>query len=83
MIAQGIFSLKKKLKKKRHCNIIPSDLLKSPYMEQTKTIFNQMKTIPQWIRRSRHNGTTPTSQKYTEIIELETLSKFRQQQFNI
>ena len=69
------------LKKKCHCNIIPSDLSKWVFMEQTETIFDETKTISQWKRCSGCNGTTPTSQKCIKNLEPETLSKFRQHQF--
>ena len=38
------------LKKKqiRRCNLIPLDLPKWVFLEQTKTIFSEMKTISKW-----------------------------------
>ena len=66
----------KKLKQIRHCNIIPSSLPKWVFLEQPKTIFDETKTISQWKRCSGRNGTAPTSQKCTENLEPETLSKF-------
>ena len=65
----------KKTKQICHCNIIPSDLPKWVFMEQTKTIFGETKTISQWKQR---NGIAPTGHKCTENPEPETLSKFRQ-----
>ena len=73
----------KKIKQIRHCNIIPSDLLKWVFLEQMETIFDETKTISQWKRHSRCNGIASTSHKCTETPELETLSKFRQHQFQI
>ena len=35
----------KKIKQICHCNIIPSDLLKLVFLEQTKTVFDETKTI--------------------------------------
>ena len=66
------------LKKIRHCNIIPSNLSKWVFLEQTETVFDEMKTISQWKRRSGHNGTASIGHKCTETLEPETLSKFRQ-----
>ena len=37
-----------KIKQIRHCNIIPSDLLKWVFLDQTETVFDEMKTISQW-----------------------------------
>ena len=67
----------------RHCNIIPSYLPKWVFLEQTETVFGETKTIFQWKRRYGHNGTTPTSHKYTKNPKPKTLSKFRQHQFQI
>ena len=38
----------KKIKQIRHCNIIPSDLLKWVFLEQPETIFDEAKIISQW-----------------------------------
>ena len=62
----------------RHCNIIPSNLPKWVFLEQRETVFNETKTISQWKRLSRRNGIAPIGHKYTENLEPETLSKFRQ-----
>ena len=35
----------KKIKQIRHCNSIPSDLLKLVFLEQMKTIFDETKII--------------------------------------
>ena len=53
------------LKKKqiRHYNIIPSDLPKLVFLEQTKIVFDETKTISQWKRRSKHNGIAPMGHK--------------------
>ena len=67
----------------RHFNIIPSDLPKWVFLEQTETIFGEMKTISQWKRCFERNGIAPTSQKCTKNLEPETLSKFRQHRFQI
>ena len=75
--------LKNKIKQIRHCNIIPSDLPKWVFLEQTETVFGETKTISQWKRRSVRNGTTPIGHKCTKIPEPETLSKFRQHWFQI
>ena len=52
-----------KKKQNRHCNIIPSDLPKWVFLEQTETVFGETKTIFQWKRRSGRNGTAPTGHK--------------------
>ena len=66
----------KKIKQIHHCKIIPLDLPKWVFLEQTETIFDETKTIFQWKRHSRRNGTAPIGQKCTENPEPETLSKF-------
>ena len=53
------------LKKIRHCNIIPSDLPKWVFLEQTEMVFSEMKTIYQWKQCSEHNGIAPTGHKCT------------------
>ena len=70
-------------KKIRHCNIIPSDLSKWVFLEQTKMVFGETKTIFQWKQCSKRNGTTPIGKKCIENPEPETLSKFRQHRFHI
>ena len=70
-------------KKIRHCNIIPSYLPKWVFLEQTKTIFGEMKTIYQWKRCLGHNGIAPIGHKCTQNSEPETLSKFWQHRFQI
>ena len=42
----------KKIKQIRHCNIIPSNLSKWVFLEQTETVFDETKTIYQWKRFS-------------------------------
>ena len=37
----------KKFKQIRHCNITPSDLSKWMFLDQTKTVFDETKTISQ------------------------------------
>ena len=59
----------KKIKQIRHCNIIPSDLPKLVFLDQTKMVFGETKTISKWKRRSRCNGTTPTGHKCIENPE--------------
>ena len=59
----------KKIKQIRHCNIIPSDLPKWVFLEQTETVFGETKTISKWKRSSGCNGTTPTGHKCTENPE--------------
>ena len=49
-----------------HCNIIPSDLPKWVFLEQTEMVFSETKTIFQWKWCSGRNGTTPTGHKYTK-----------------
>ena len=58
------------LKKKqiRHCNIILSDLPKWVFLEQTKTIFDETKTISQWKWCSGRNGIVTTRKKFIENI---------------
>ena len=59
------------LKKKqiRHCDIIPSDLSKWVFLEQTEIVFDETKTIFQWKWCSGRNGTTPTGHKCIETPE--------------
>ena len=73
----------KKIKQIRHYNIIPSDLSKWVFWEQTETVFDETKTISQWKRCSGRNGTAPIGHKCTENPEPKTLSKFRQHRFKI
>ena len=73
----------KKIKQICHCNIIPSYLPKWVFLEHTEMVFGETKTIYQWKRCSKRNGTSPIGQKYTENLEPETLSKFRQHRFLI
>ena len=73
----------KKIKQIHHCNIIPSYFPKWVFLEQTETVFSEMKTISQWKWHSGRNGIVPIAQKCTENPELETLSKFRQHRFQI
>ena len=73
----------KKIKQIRHCNIIPSDLPRWVFLEQTETVFGEMKTISQWKRCSGCNGTTPIGHKFTKNLEPKTLSNFRQHRFQI
>ena len=81
----------------RQCNIIPSDLPKWVFLEQTETVFGETetvfgetetvfgetKTISKWKRCSGHNGTAPIGQKCTENTKPKTLSTFRQHRFQI
>ena len=66
------------LKKKqiRHCNIIPSDLLKWVFMERKKT-------ISLWKRRSGRNGIAPTGKKCAKNLKKKTFSNFQQHRFQI
>ena len=73
----------KKFKQIHHCNIIPLDLPKWVFLDQTETVFDEKKTIWQWKRCSKCNGIDPTSHKYTKTPELETFSKFQQHWFQI
>ena len=59
----------KKIKQIRHCNIIPSDMLKWVFLDQTKMGFYETKNISQWKRRSKSNGIAPIVQKYTKNLE--------------
>ena len=65
----------KKIKQIHHYNIIPSDLPKLVFLEQTETIFDETKTIFKWKRRSGRNGIAPTGHKCTKNPEPETLKK--------
>ena len=67
----------------RHYNIIPSDLSKWVFLEQTEMVFGETKTIFQWKQCSKRNGTALIGYKCTENLEPETLSKFQQQRFQI
>ena len=40
--------IKNKIKQIHHCNIIPLDLVKWAFQNQTETIFDETKTIYQW-----------------------------------
>ena len=73
------------LKKKQihHCNIIPLDLPKWVFLEQTETVFDETKIISQWKWCSGRIGTAPIGHKCTENLEPETLSKFHQHKFQI
>ena len=73
----------KKIKQIRPCDIIPSDLPKWVFLEQTETVFDETKTISQWKWCFGHNGIAPIGQKCTKNLEPETLSKFRQHRFQI
>ena len=68
----------KKIKQIRHCNIIPSDLSKWVFLEQTEMVFGEMKTISQWKRHSGCNVIAPICHKCIENLEPKTLSTFRQ-----
>ena len=57
--------LEKKFKQIRHCNIIPLDLSKWAFLDQTEMVFYETKTISQWKRCSRCNGIAPTGHKCT------------------
>ena len=69
------------LKKNRHCNIIPSDLLKWVFQEQMETIFDETKTISQWKWCYGHNGISNIGHKCTKNPKPESISKFRQHRF--
>ena len=73
----------KKIKEICYCNIIPLDFPKWVFLEQTETVFNEMKTISKWKKHSGCNGTTPIGHKCTKHLETETLSKFQQHRFQI
>ena len=75
--------LKIKIKQIHHCNIILSDLPKWVFMEQTKTIFDETKTVSRWKWCSKHNGKNPIGHKCTKKLEPETVSKFQQHRFQI
>ena len=55
----------KKIKQIRYYNIIPSDLPKWVFLEQTETVFGETKTISQWKRHSGRKGIAPTGHKCT------------------
>ena len=55
----------KKIKQIRYCNVIPLDFSKWVFLEQTETIFNEMKTIFQWKQHFDQNGIAPTCHKWT------------------
>ena len=42
-----------------HCNIIPLDLPKLVFLEQTEMVFDETKIISQWKHRSRRNRIAP------------------------
>ena len=66
----------KKIKQICHCNIIPLDLPKWVFLNQTKMVFDETKTISQWKQRSRCNGIALVGHKCTKTLEPETISKF-------
>ena len=53
----------KKIKQIRHYNIIPSYLPKWVFQEQTKRIFDERKTIPEWKWLYGWNGMAPIGHK--------------------
>ena len=53
-------------KQNRHCNIIPSDLPKWVFLEQTEMVFGETKTISKWKWCFGHNGIAPIGQKCRE-----------------
>ena len=53
------------LKKIHHRNIIPSNLLKWVFLDQTKMVFNETKTIFQWKQCFGRNGIAPIGYKFT------------------
>ena len=53
------------------------------FLEQTEIVFNETKTISQWKRCFRRNGTDPTGKKCAKNLELETLLKFQQHPFKV
>ena len=65
----------------RYCNIIPSDLPKWVFLEQTEMVFGETKTISQRKQRFECNGIAHIGQKCIEHSKPETLLKFRQHQF--
>ena len=73
----------KKIKQIRYCNIIPSDLPKWVFLEQTEIVFDETKTISQCKRCSRCNGISPMVHKCIETPSPKTLSKFWQHWFQI
>ena len=58
-----------KKKQIHHYNIIPSDLPKWVFLEQTEMVFGEMKNISQWKRCYEHNGIAPIGQKCTKNLE--------------
>ena len=46
----------KKIEQIRHCNIIPLDMPKLVFLEQTEIVFNETKTIFQYKRWSGHTA---------------------------
>ena len=65
----------KKIKQIRHCNIIPSDLPKLVFLEQTEMVFGETKTVSKWKWYFGHNGKAPIGHKCIENPEPETLKK--------
>ena len=55
--------LKLKIKQIHHYNIIPLDLPKWVFLEQTETIFDETKTMFQWKQHFGNNGIAPISKK--------------------
>ena len=51
--------LYKKIKQICHCNIIPLDLPKWVFLEQTETVFSETKTVFKWKWHSERNGIAP------------------------
>ena len=71
----------KKIKQIRHYNIIPLDLPKWVFLEKTKMVFGETKTVSKWKQHSRRNRIAPIGKKCTKNPETKTLSNFRQHQF--
>ena len=71
----------KKIKQIRHCNIIPSDLPKLVFLDQTKMVFSEMKLF------TNGNSTLDAMDQLLQATNVQklqnqkTLSKFWQHQF--
>ena len=59
----------KKIKQIHHCNIIPSNVPKWVFLEQTETVFGETKIISQWKQCYRCNEIFSTSHKCIETLE--------------
>ena len=71
------------LKKIRHCNIIPSNLPKWVFLEQTEMVFDETKTVSNGNGAPDAMEQLPQATNARKIQNQKPLKKFRQHQFQI